>query len=215
MKIKFIIISMLLMTLLLSCLASPVLADRRGFVLDNRHNHNRQYPGPGFVTDVLPGGARMVMYNRDRYYFQGGVWYRPFARGYKVVIPPVGLIVPFLPPFYTTIWVGNLPYYYADGVYYTWRARERVYVVSDPPPEQEVVEQASLPKDLYIYPKETQSKEQQATDRYECHRWAVGETDFDPTQPSGNVASGQQVSKRTDYDRAMKACLEARNYSVQ
>ena len=129
--------------------------------------------------------------------------------------PPIGLVVPFLPLFYTTIWAGGYPYYYADGVYYGWRADERVYVVSEPPPEQVVVEQSALPSELFIYPKEGQSKVLQATARYECHRWAVEQTGFDPMQPSGNVSGVQHNSKRIGYQRAMKACLEARNYSVQ
>jgi hypothetical protein len=214
----------LLMAVILTGLNDPVWADRgprnvspanKNFVLDNRHNHNRHYPKPGYVINVLPNHARLVTHRRSNYYFHGGVWYRPGSRGYAVVRPPIGIVVPFLPPFYTTIWAGAVPYYYADGVYYNWRARERVYVISDPPPEQEVVEQSALPKDLFIYPKEGQNKEQQATDRYECHRWAVGETGFDPVQPGGNVPEAQHNNKEIDYQRAIKACLEARNYSVQ
>ena len=43
----------------------------------------------------------------------------------------------------------------------------------------------------------------------------VGETDFDPTKPGGNVPEDQHAAKRAEYQRAMKACLEAREYSVQ
>jgi hypothetical protein len=34
---------------------------------------------------------------------------------------------------------------------------------------------------LYVYPNDGQDKEQIGQDRYECHRWAVDETGFDPT----------------------------------
>ncbi len=34
--------------------------------------------------------------------------------------------------------------------------------------------------DLYVYPAHGQSDEQLGQDRFECHRWAVGETGFDP-----------------------------------
>lgn len=43
----------------------------------------------------------------------------------------------------------------------------------------------SLPaaaQDLFVYPAKGQSQEQLANDRYECHRWAVQESGFDPTE---------------------------------
>jgi len=120
-----------------------------------------------------------------------------------------------LPPYYTTIWVNGIPYYYADDVYYRWLPDQRTYIVSSPPPANEVVEDANIPKNLYVYPKQGQSAQQQDTDRYECYRWAVQQTGFDPTQPGGNVSANQNTSKREEYQRAMKACLEGRGYSVQ
>ena len=42
-------------------------------------------------------------------------------------------------------------------------------------------------KDLIIYPKNGQSKDQQAADQFECHTWAKGQTGFDPTQPGGGT----------------------------
>ncbi len=38
--------------------------------------------------------------------------------------------------------------------------------------------------DPIIYPAKGQSHEQQDRDQYECHRWAVQQTGFDPSQPS-------------------------------
>ncbi len=34
---------------------------------------------------------------------------------------------------------------------------------------------------LYVYPGQGQSDEQLSSDRYECHRWAADESEFDPT----------------------------------
>jgi hypothetical protein len=48
-------------------------------------------------------------------------------------------------------------------------------------------------------------------DKFECHRWAAGQTGFDPTQVGGGSAPG----KRADYFRAQAACLEGRGYSVK
>jgi len=191
-------------------------ADRgRDWVLDRRYNHNRSYPRPGYRIRELPRGYRKFRHHHDNYFFFDGIWYRPGLNGYVVVTPPIGLTLSLLPPYYTTIWAGGVPYYYADDVYYRWLPQERVYVVSEPPPAKGVVEDANVPKNLYIYPKKGQSPEQQATDRYECHSWAVDQTGFDPTQPGGNVPADQNAARRADYQRAMKACLEARDYSVQ
>lgn len=127
----------------------------------------------------------------------------------------MGLIVPFLPPFYTTIWVGGYPYYYAADTYYVWRPEQNAYVVSEPPPETKVSEEPATPDQLFVYPMKGQSEQKQATDRFQCHSWAMAQTGYDPTRPGGNVPETQHAAKRADYHRAMKACLEARGYSVQ
>ena len=44
-----------------------------------------------------------------------------------------------------------------------------------------IVGTAALAQDMYVYPAKGQSEQQLSTDRYECHRWAVSETGFDPT----------------------------------
>ena len=36
---------------------------------------------------------------------------------------------------------------------------------------------------LYIYPQQGQSEEQQSKDRFECHNWAVQQSGFNPTNP--------------------------------
>ena len=187
----------------------------RGYKLDKRYSHNHYYPPRGYVVRTLPRRYRVVPYRGVDYYFYSGVWYRHSGIGFSVVIPPVGIVVPALPPYYTTIWVGSIPYYYAGGVYYVWRPYERGYEVVKAPPEDEVEQRPSVPSELFIYPKEGQSEEQQANDRYECYSWAVGQTGFDPTQPGGNVPVEQHESKLADYQRAMTACLEGRGYSVK
>lgn len=187
----------------------------RNYVIDRRYNHNRYYPRRGYRVRELPHGYRTFQHRHERYFFDDGIWYRPGVEGFIVVAPPIGLTLSVLPPYYTTIWANGVPYYYADDVYYRWLPAERAYVVSAPPPDKEVVEDTNIPKSLFIYPKKGQSAEQQDTDRYECYRWAVQQTGFDPTQPGGSVPTDQNVSKRGEYQRAMKACLEARDYSVQ
>jgi opacity protein-like surface antigen len=71
------------------------------------------------------------------------------------------------------------------------------------------------PAGLSIYPKNGQSQEQQSADRYACHSWAVGQTGFDPTEPNSAASPSDLSKRRSDYRRAMSACLEARGYSVR
>jgi len=87
--------------------------------------------------------------------------------------------------------------------------------VADPPNDADAPSSPpdNVQQDLIIYPKNGQSKDQQAADQYECHTWAKGQTGFDPTQPGGGQAGGSSMS-RSNYDRAMSACLQARGYQV-
>jgi hypothetical protein len=186
-----------------------------GYVRDRKHHHNRYYPPRGHRVPALPHDHRKIPYRGKRYYYDRGVWYVYSGTRFVVVFPPIGIAVPILPPFYTTIWVGSVPYYYANGVYYVWRPAQRVYVVTDPPTESSVLEEEEKPQELFVYPKQGQSEERQARDRYQCHTWATEQTGFDPTRSGGNVPESEYYNKRSDYQRAMKACLEARGYSVQ
>jgi hypothetical protein len=186
-----------------------------GQVLDSRYNHGRYYPPVGTVRPSLPEGYRPYYRGGNPYYFSGGIWYAPRGPGFAVVYPPVGLVIGTLPPFYSTVWFGGVPYYYADNVYYSWQPDQNGYAVVDPP---ENADSPSPPpdqaqQDLIIYPKNGQSKEQQAADQFECHKWAKGQTGFDPTQPGGDTP-GSSAMNRSNYDRAMSACLQARGYQV-
>ena len=191
--------------------------DSRGRVFDDRHGHDRYYPPRGAVIPSLPDGYRHYRYDGQTYFFHGGVWYEPRGPRFVVVRPPVGLFIDVLPPFYTTLWFGGIPYYYADDVYYLWRPELNGYVVVNPPEGDDVDRSpaAAAGDDLYIYPKNGQSQAQQAADRYECHNWARSQTGFDPTEPHGGVPASETGQRRADYQRAMTACLEARGYSVR
>ncbi|HKI62461.1 MAG TPA: DUF6515 family protein [Mariprofundaceae bacterium] len=188
---------------------------RPGFVLDRRYHHDRYYPPRGHIERRLPRGYLTLHHHGDPYYFWDGIWYSRSGLGFIVVAPPFGIVVPVLPPYYTTVWVGGIPYYYAGGAYYVWQPARQGYVVTEPPAESSVVTQSQNAEQFYVYPKNGQSTEQQAQDRYECHRWAVDQTGFDPSQPAADLTASQRVSKRADYRRAISACLDARGYSVK
>jgi hypothetical protein len=187
--------------------------------VDTLYNHNHAYPVHGYVYGALPAGYASVHYHSSPYYYHGGVWYAPYGPRFVVVAPPIGIGIGFLPPYYTTVWFGGYPYYYADHTYYQWYPAQRQYVVTQPPGQPQQAQVGSAPPsasaDVYVYPKNGQSESQQSTDRYECHSWAVSQSGFDPTRPSGGVEESQIEGKRADYRRAEGACLEGRGYSVK
>jgi hypothetical protein len=55
---------------------------------------------------------------------------------------------------------------------------------------------------IFMYPKNGQSAEQQATDKAECQQWAEQQ-------------AGQVAQNGSDYRRAMIACVEGRGYSAK
>ena len=206
-------------------LTQVVYAEERGSghheFMDSRHGHDHAYPARGHYVEALPSGHRVVVYGNARYYFHEGVWYRPYGARFEIVAPPFGIIVPLLPLYYTTIMLGGVPYYYANDVYYAQAPGG--YMVVEPPAgvAQAPPTQAPPPagqmssEQLFIYPRQGQSEQQQAKDRYECHSWAVNQTHYDPTQPPAGMAAGQMGQKRADYHRAMGACLDGRGYTVK
>jgi hypothetical protein len=58
-----------------------------------------------------------------------------------------------------------------------------------------------VPGQIFMYPKNGQSAEQQATDKAECQQWA-------------SEQAGQVAQNGSDYQRAMVACVEGRGYSA-
>jgi hypothetical protein len=194
--------------------------------LDSRYHHDHYYPPAGFAFGVLPPGHLAVSYRGASFFFAGGVWYSAAGPGrFVVVAPPVGLVVPVLPPFYATVWVAGVPYYYANNTYYVQTPQGYAIVNAPPPtvvvehppsgpvtpqPQGSTVYQTPLAQ-LSVYPNHGQSLDQQATDRYACHRWASSQTGYDPSLPSGPGGTEEQ---KDGYIRAMKACLDSRGYTV-
>jgi hypothetical protein len=192
---------------------------------DVRYGHNHYYPPRGYFVGGLPPGNIVVTHYSEHFYYAGGVWYAPRGPRFVVVAPPVGVFVPVLPTYYTTVWFGGIPYYYANDTYYVYHDDMRQYEVVAPPEGQpgpapagasQGAPQATPGGDqVFIYPKNGQTEEQQAQDKYECHRWASTQTGFDPTQTGGGVPPDQNGAKRGEYHRALGACLEGRGYSVK
>jgi hypothetical protein len=142
-------------------------------------------------------------------YWHGGYWPRAYyGLGFSWFLP-------VLPLAYATYWYDGLPYYYANDVYYTWDPSYDGYVATDPPPVadasggapaqgsaegQSADMAAGAGSQIFMYPKNGQTAEQQATDKRECQQWASSQAD---------------PSHVDDYRRAMMACVEGRGYSAQ
>ena len=178
---------------------------------DRAHDHDRSYPSVGRRYHALPRPLPPIRWHGADYWFWSGIWYAPAPYGYLVVRPPYGIWVDLLPDFRSMVVIGGLTYLYLNGVYYRERPEGGYVVVPSP------ILGTSLPggdaQRLFIYPNLGQSPERQASDEYECHRWAVEQTGYDPTLAAAGQSSN--AARRADYVRAQTACLEARGYTVR
>jgi hypothetical protein len=184
---------------------------RSGHWFDGAHGHRHYYPATGWRVATVPSHVHWVPWYGVRYGYWNGVWYQPYGGAYVVARPPVGIVVAGLPAFATAVTIGGLGYLYANGVYYRDRGDSSYEVVPSP----EVVSTANHrgPARSFVYPKLGQSAEKQASDEYECHRWAADQTGFDPSAAAAGQGTGP--SQRSDYARAQGACLEGRGYTVR
>lgn len=173
------------------------------------YSHRPGYVRPPRYVSSLPYGYHSHYWNGSPYYYHTGLWYRPYGSTYMVVSAPYGLFVNTL-PYYSSFWYGSTRYYVSDGAYYTYEPVRRGYVVAPSPyGDDQAGEGGSVDDELYVYPAQGQSEQQQADDRYECHRWAVDQTQYDP------VESSYDAGLRADYTRAITACLTGRGYTVR
>ena len=184
---------------------------------DGRFSHNQYYFNHGFATHSLPPGRELMGHDGGRYWYGGGNWYRYHGGSWIVGTAPLGLFVPELPPSYSTVWWDGAPYYYANETYYSWDDSQQGYQVVAPPSGIDTQGTIDPPgsNQIFVYPRSGQTDEQQRNDRYQCHRWAVQQTGFDPTVAGGGVPSGQASDLRDRYFRAEVACLQGRGYAVE
>ncbi len=185
-------------------------------------SHYGGYAGPR-------GGGNHGHRNHGGY--RGGYGY---GYGYGWFWPSlaVGLAVATLPFGYNTTYYGGAPYYYYDNVYY--RPAPAGYVVVERPVEGYVSGYVAPPApapvvaappvlngpapvytqqektgQLFAYPRNGQSSTTATFDRIECEKWGTQQTGFQPGQ------SPETAGKRSDYQRAVAACLEGRGYTVK
>jgi hypothetical protein len=186
-----------------------------GYAGHGAYGYPGHYYGHGYSTGAYWRGG----------YWHGGYWPRAYyGAGFAWFLP-------ILPLAYATYWYGGVPYYYANDVYYTWNPSYSGYTATDPPPVAQTgasddgsggydAGAAVAPSDsgapnpgpsapppgatsqMFMYPKNGQSAEQQATDKAECQQWAASQ-------------AGQVAQNAPDYQRAMAACVEGRGYTAR
>jgi hypothetical protein len=83
------------------------------WAFDERFHHDHFYPVPGYAVATLPAGHLAVNFGGGRFFFHAGI------------------VLPVLPPAYTTVWIAGAPYYYANDIYYS--AVPGGYAVVEPP----------------------------------------------------------------------------------
>ena len=126
----------------------------------------------------------------------------------------LGLFVASLPLYYSTHYWNGVPYYYADDYYYRYDSRARRYERVTPPSglRDQAASTATASSELFAYPKNGQTDEQQARDKGECKDWARSQVSTDAPPADDRT---QPEATGVEYVRAQTACLEGRGYSVK
>jgi hypothetical protein len=92
-----------------------------------------------------PPDSVVIKFRGDRYVVSAGRWYKQRGDKLRAIEPPQGVLVPELPQGYSMRWVGGVPYFYADGLYYLWRERKRSYEVLPTPPAGDAAQRSDVP----------------------------------------------------------------------
>jgi hypothetical protein len=191
-------------------------------------------PPVGILIPVLPPIYTTVWVGGFPYYYANDAYYvyRGPSTGYEIVAPPDASTVATQPPDGTGGYAGGVPPPPDTGAPPPDTGAPPPDTGAPPStgalpppaaappgvPPPPTAGSAPLPVsgNVFIYPRNGQSPDQQARDRYECHSWASGQTGFDPTAatPFG-VPASQVAARRADYNRALAACLDGRGYTVR
>lgn len=97
-----------------------------------RYSYRPSYRPSVSIMARVPFGAVGINFGSRYYHYYRGMYYRPMPGGYGIVPPPVGIIVPVLPPNSVNVMIGGRPYYRYDGIYYMPLDDSRYEVIDDP-----------------------------------------------------------------------------------
>jgi len=149
--------------------------DGRGQRLDSRYNHGRYYPPRGYRSALIAGRLSPLLSRRESLLFQRRHLVRTARTEFIVVSPPPGLVISTLPP---TPRFGSAVFPTIMRTTCTTRGSPIKTLMPwvDPPDDADAPTPPPPPPDsaqadLIIYPKNGQTKEQQAADQFECYNW--------------------------------------------
>lgn len=165
-------------------------------------------PPIGLIVPQLPAFATSFQSDGKNYLYANDVFYRPRPDlgGYEVVNDPQDTV-----PEQSQAPPGESPPP-PPASRRPNRVRE-ASAASEPPDEVQAPARAN-PTGVAIQPRKGQSADQQALDRYECYRFAVAQTGFDPLALNSGASPADIARRNSDYARAQAVCLENRGYTV-
>jgi hypothetical protein len=106
----------------------------RGQVRDRVAERDRDDDRDRHRTPQQDASSTVINYRGMRLVFSDGNWYRQEGDDLVATRPPSGMMVRELPAEHALRWVAGVPYFYANGLYYVWRERQKQYEVLQEPP---------------------------------------------------------------------------------
>ena len=89
-----------------------------------RWTHLPVHRRPGYVIHTAPSLALALTVGGIVYFYHDHLFYRHYPRGYVVVVPPIGALVPTLPVGYVVVYRFGRYYYVWDDGYDAYRIVE-------------------------------------------------------------------------------------------
>jgi Family of unknown function (DUF6515) len=169
-------------------------------------------PPIGLVVPSLPSFATAVSGSSGLYFYANDTYYRPRPDlgGYEVVNDPVDSA-----PAGTNSATPTAPLMAAPAAAPVLAVPASAAAMTAAVPAMAAPAAAGPfpsrpPQPVSLFPNNGQTPDQQARDRYDCYRFALGQSGFDPLHPNGAQGSEQEAT----YDRVRTACLQQRGYTV-
>jgi hypothetical protein len=176
-------------------------------------------PPIGLVVASLPASATAVVSAGRPYLYANDVYYRPRPDlgGYEVVNDPVE---PASEPAAatagtTSVGVAVMPVAATVANAPSPPVSAPVAAAPAAPVAPVMALAAAVAPTPSPSPAAPPSVDQQARDRYECYRFAVTQTGFDPLRTPTGPAAADIAQRQSAYERAQAACFEGRGYAVR
>ncbi len=98
----------------------PIYRSRNYYPFVYRLPHYNHYgPSFGFRLSILPFGYNTIYFGPSPYYYNDGIFYRPYSSGgYEVTPPPIGATVPHLPTGAKLTMIDGQKYFELGGTFY-------------------------------------------------------------------------------------------------